>query len=691
MIPRAYFLGSKGGNSTVDVRVESSGIFFVLVRGFDTGKYALRLLRLNDPAGAVSVGLGDTVTGSVELPGEVDVYNFKAQAGDVVRIRTTTSIRSDLKLVFEVFNSDGALVGKFNNTDLKVEDSGTFSLLMSDGRGNEIGVYLFNLSVLNDPEVAEPVGFRETVTASLETTVETDVYSFEAKAGYVVRIRMTRLTLSGLSFDPRIEVINADGTLLGRDTDRNLATVDVQVGSTGTFFALLSNGIALGSGEYALRLLQLNDLAEPVPLASGEPVVASVDERGEMDVYSFDAQAGDVVRIRMKQLETALEPRIEVFDSKGRILVREDSSTVATVSVQVEASGTFFIILSDQTSNVFGNYGTGSYEVSLLRLQDLLSGAVSVGFEETVAASIDVSGEFDVYSFEAQAGHIVRIRITRDAGSDVRPRVHVFNSDSTLLTSADRGTQVNLDMRMESSGTFFILMNDQEERRTGGYKVSLLRLDDLMGATPLEFDNPVAASLDTHRETDVYSFEAQVGDVVRIRMAVLGRTIQLPRVEVFDSEGTLLGRLGGDFGQEQATVDVRVTNSGTFFVLMSGQRRVSNGRYLVYLQRLNDLARAVPLVVGETVTASLDAPGETDVYRFEAEVGRFIQIRTTELVRTVQPRVDVFDEEGTLMAGRIGVVQDPVFLRPTISGTFFIAVSDLRGNGTGEYEVTLVH
>ena len=182
-----------------------------------------------------------------------------------------------------------------------------------------------------------------------------------------------------------------------------------------------------------------------------------------------------------------------------------------------------------------------------------------------------------------------------------------------------------------------------------------------------------------------------MGDVVRIRMAVLGRTIQLPRVEVFDSEGTLLGRLGGDFGQEQATVDVRVTNSGTFFVLMSGQRRVSNGRYLVYLQRLNDLARAVPLVVGETVTASLDAPGETDVYRFEAEVGRFIQIRTTELVRTVQPRVDVFDEEGTLMAGRIGVVQDPVFLRPTISGTFFIAVSDLRGNGTGEYEVTLVH
>ena len=622
----------------------------------------------------------------------MDVYSFKAQSGNVVRVRLTTSFRRDRDLVIEVFKSDGTPVNRSNRTDLKVEASGTLFILVSGSGGNDSGMYRFSLAVLNDPAVAAPLLFQETVVDSLETTVETDVYSFAAQAGDVVRIRMTMLAAeSQFTLDPQVEVIDAEGTPLGKNTGEVQATVDLQVENSETFFVVLSNGSTVGTGPYALRLLRLNDPAAPVPLKFGEPVTASLDARGEIDVYSFEAQAGDVVRIRMKELETALEPRIEVFDSNGTFLSSEESSTVVTVGVQVEASGTFFVMLSDRMRDPFGNFGTGSYEVSLLRLQDLLSGAVSVGFEETVAASIDVSGEFDVYSFEAQAGHVVRIRITRDTGSDVRPLVHVFNSDGTLLASAARGTQVNLDMRVESSGTFFILMNDQEERRTGGYTVSLIRLDNLMGAVPLGFDDPVAASLESRRETDVYSFEAKSGDLVRIRMTVLGRTIQHPRIEVFDSEGTFLGGHVGGFGLDQATVDVQVLSGGTFFVLMSGQRRVSTGRYVVNLLRLNDRATAVPLASGDTVIASLDAPGETDVYRFEAQAGRFHQIRTTELVRTVEPRVDVFDAEGTLMAGRIGVVQDPVFLRPTISGTVFIAVSDLRGNGTGEYEVTLVH
>ena len=185
---------------------------------------------------------------------------------------------------------------------------------------------------------------------------------------------------------------------------------------------------------------------------------------------------------------------------------------------------------------------------------------VEIEYGQDIEASIDNRGEMDVFSFEAQAGDVVLIRS--------KNLVEVFNAEGALLAIGQGSLigQDSVNIRVEMSGTFFVVVRDRFTFGSGTYVVDLVRLNDPERTVPLRFGKMITASLDTPEKRDYYSFEAQAGDVVRIRMTELASALT-PRVEVFNSEGTHLGSRRDD---SQATVDVQVESSGTFFVLIRG-------------------------------------------------------------------------------------------------------------------------
>ena len=140
---------------------------------------------------------------------------------------------------------------------------------------------------------------------------------------------------------------------------------------------------------------------EPVEIEYGQAIEASIDNRGESDVFSFEGQAGDVVLI-------SSENSVEVFSAEGALLAIGQGPLTGQglVNLRVNSSGTFFVVLRDRSI-----FSTGTYVVSLLRLNDP-DATVTLAFGETITAFLDTPEKKDSYSFQAQAGDVIRARMT---------------------------------------------------------------------------------------------------------------------------------------------------------------------------------------------------------------------------------------------------------------------------------------
>jgi hypothetical protein len=92
------------------------------------------------------------------------------------------------------------------------------------------------------------------LNATLEAISAMDPYRFQGSAGDVVRIRMTDPS----SLEPRIELFNDQGHLLGTQETFEDTTLDATLESTGTYYFLLSDGGGDETGDYTVNLQKLN-------------------------------------------------------------------------------------------------------------------------------------------------------------------------------------------------------------------------------------------------------------------------------------------------------------------------------------------------------------------------------------------------------------------------------------------------
>src|SRR2546425_1179390 len=128
------------------------------------------------------------------------------------------------------------------------------------------------------------------------------------------------------------------------------------MGSGGTYYFLLSDESGDETGAYGVRLERLNNPASASLIAYGQTIQASIDAVAEMDAYSFQAQAGDMVRVRMSR-SSGIDPQIELFDAQGRRLTNTVAFADAVLDVSLASAETYYLLLSTQTGDATGAYG----------------------------------------------------------------------------------------------------------------------------------------------------------------------------------------------------------------------------------------------------------------------------------------------------------------------------------------------
>jgi len=392
-------------------------------------------------AQSLPIAFGETRTGSIDLPSEMDAYTFTGQAADVVIIRVgeVEEFSWPFDPAVDLYSSDGTLLCSSDYHEevvCSLGSAGVYTIIVSDEwSGDGTGSYQVHLQRLNLPFSTTPIAYGDSRSGSIEGRVHMDAYTFDAEAGDAVIVACTS----------SVRLYAPDGAALCSDYPCFL-----DLGGTYSIFVVGANG------DYDLHLQQANEPGYAISIAFGETRSGSIDSAHKMDAYTLTGQAGDVVIIRVGEVEEfswPFDPAIDLYSPDGTLLCSSDYHEEVVCSLG--SAGVYTIIVSDE----WAGDDTGSYQVHLQRL-NLPGNATPIAFGETRSGSIDGRVHMDAYTFEGEVGDAVLIGATSS--------VRLYGPDGTRLCS-EYGLLTEGPCFLENSGghTIFVVGAD------GTYTLSL--------------------------------------------------------------------------------------------------------------------------------------------------------------------------------------------------------------------------
>lgn len=100
-----------------------------------------------------------------------------------------------------------------------------------------------------------------------------------------------------------------------------------------------------------------------------------------------------------------------------------------------------------------------------------------VQFGEVTTGNIVTATEIDAYYFCGIAGDIIRLDMSRTSGA-INPEIDIYRPDGTLLCAESTlGSALSKECTLDVSGTYVILAGDRSINDTGGYSLSLTKLN----------------------------------------------------------------------------------------------------------------------------------------------------------------------------------------------------------------------
>ena len=334
---------------------------------------------------ATPVASGEAVSGTLEVDGDADVFVFEAAAGESYQIDVAPGTLEDPTVTlydadgFELaYNDDygGTLASR-----LSWEAAVSAPLYVGvEGYGTGTGTYTLTVAVFdfvddhsNLTYDATPVAFGEAVSGTLEVDGDADVFVFEAAAGESYQMDVAPGTLEDPTvtledptvtlYDPTVTLYDADGFELAY----NGGTLASRLYWEAAVSAPLYVGVeGYGTGTYTLTVAVLDFVddhgdrnTEATPAALGEAMAGVRDYDEDVDVFMFEAVAGELYQIDVTP-GTLEDPTVTLRDADGfELAYNDDHAETPASRLYWEAtnSGPHYVAVS--------GHDTGTYTLTI--------------------------------------------------------------------------------------------------------------------------------------------------------------------------------------------------------------------------------------------------------------------------------------------------------------------------------------
>lgn len=240
-------------------------------------------------------------------------------------------------------------------------------------------------------------------------------------------------------------------------------------------------------------------LGRTIQLFLSERDVSQLEERLDEPVAPLEARtrrwrpmllAGVLLSIvAVAAIALAILPRLTPEAPSGVLAPLTATAPPATPSPTFNPTATSQPIEPSPTSELAAIATQASPTESALSASPPAEQAVCperIGFGETIRCSIDSPGETDTYTFTADPGDEVLVRMSKDSG-DLWPGIRVYDPDGLKLCEQSAASSAEIaSCSLPAGGTYSILVFDGfNGTRTGDYYLYVQRLSNPGSAVPI--------------------------------------------------------------------------------------------------------------------------------------------------------------------------------------------------------------
>lgn len=192
----------------------------------------------------------------------------------------------------------------------------------------------------------------------------------------------------------------------------------------------------------------------------------------EIHGYSFAAGSGDVVLIQINRLWGFMDPRLDLVDPGGTVLMSSSlpgTGRAEILSSQLAASDSYCILVRDLDGE-----NQGSYNLSVQGV-NCPAGAIMMEYNDSRQDSLSQFSQINAYQFEGRAGEVVSAEMIPFTG-DIQPHLRMFDPGGLKIgDDADIEFALLSNIRLSKTGLHTLIATDQVGNRTGNYFLVLLR------------------------------------------------------------------------------------------------------------------------------------------------------------------------------------------------------------------------
>ncbi|MCA9902648.1 MAG: PPC domain-containing protein [Anaerolineae bacterium] len=449
------------------------------------------------------------------------------------------------------------------------------------------------------------------------------------------------------------------------------------------------------------------DAPEQPNLSYGLGATGAIDDNAPRVLYSFDGLRGEFISLTLRATSGDLDPVLLVMDEAGAVLARRDDSS-GTRDIHIES---IRIPQTDRYYVVVGRFGyalgttRGEFELELERIGASFSDGSGLRYGDTVLNQITDMNPRVYYTFRAQRGDIITLRLERTSG-DLDPALQLVDSQGTVVAENDEiEGSGSLDAAIvghiiEKDDTYIIIATRYGQvagRSSGSF---ILTLDS--GATgglgrtaespiPLISDQPYDGEITDARFEQYYRFEGKQFDIVTIEMNRDGGALDSLLVLTDDQQNPLASDDDSGGGQNAAIRQFALPYDGTYYVIATRFQReqgTTAGKYLLSLRTEGNAFDGVPgdigrMVYGSTANGTLDDLVPRILVTFYGAEGDVITISMTRTGGDLDSVVTLLDANQQVLISDddSGGSQNALIERYTLpaSGIYFIQASRFEG------------
>ncbi len=666
----------------------------------------------------VKLERGSTVRDTLDRQAALRFYWFEAEGGDQIAI--TPEQLADFQPLIALYDAgfaelQRATPGAGIRTNL--ENDGIYfvgvSLPDASSAGGGYG-FVFEQSINSaESENFIDIAYGQSQSGNIDANVSAVTYRFSGTAGDVVTITMGR---AGGDLNSYLYLLDGQGQLLFEDNDSGGDNSDARITFTlpvdGVYLIVATRlGQAQGttSGSY---LLQVASDAVPVPptpeeeeetepvlppdyepfplIVYGETLEGELSDARFMDLYVFLGQRDDSITVEMNsqnaEESNGLDPLLILLDD-GRIPLAEDDDILDGVERDARLEFTlprtaYYAIVATRFDQDAGT-SAGPYTVSL-------NGPGGEATEETEGEPVTVpqempfdrlapvplesgtssQGTFDagavLYSFEADAGWLVDVSATTDAGLDSALILADENLNEVLSSSGGTISGVSIP----KTGRYLVILAPRfgpAEALGGGYILALAQTEAGEGGTTategpqiMVYGDTRNGVIDEEQASQIYTFEGSTGDEVRITMeATPGSTLDC-YLELQGPDGAIV-EANDDIDPgvvRDSSITVELPADGTYTVVASRYLGTdadpTSGTYQITLDLADETTEAaqagsqtIPLTYGQTEVAEINDAQYLVFFVFDGQAGDRITIEVDNLTGNLDSVLHLYQSAGT--------------------------------------------